>query len=139
MKVVVVIFCVHPCWSTQIYICTTPIWFSFLFPFQASQDKKSLDVGANLFVGNLDPVSFVLFLFDTLYILFAGLAWLIEWENRTKILPHNLHKWYLTPFFLIAAELLCLWHYIVFSCRMWMKNFFMILLVRLELLLQIPR
>lgn len=24
---------------------------------QASQDKKSLDVGANLFVGNLDPVS----------------------------------------------------------------------------------
>jgi hypothetical protein len=23
---------------------------------QASQDKKSLDVGANLFVGNLDPV-----------------------------------------------------------------------------------
>ena len=25
---------------------------------QASQDKKSLDVGANLFVGNLDPVSF---------------------------------------------------------------------------------
>lgn len=24
--------------------------------FQASQDKKSLDVGANLFVGNLDPV-----------------------------------------------------------------------------------
>lgn len=25
--------------------------------FQASQDKKSVDVGANLFVGNLDPVS----------------------------------------------------------------------------------
>lgn len=25
--------------------------------FQASQDKKSLDVGANLFIGNLDPVS----------------------------------------------------------------------------------
>lgn len=24
---------------------------------QASQDKKSLDVGANLFIGNLDPVS----------------------------------------------------------------------------------
>lgn len=24
---------------------------------QASQDKKSVDVGANLFVGNLDPVS----------------------------------------------------------------------------------
>lgn len=29
------------------------ILYSF---FQASQDKKSLDVGANLFVGNLDPV-----------------------------------------------------------------------------------
>lgn len=28
----------------------------FLFLVQASQDKKSLDVGANLFVGNLDPV-----------------------------------------------------------------------------------
>jgi len=28
-----------------------------LFWFQASQDKKSLDVGANLFIGNLDPVS----------------------------------------------------------------------------------
>lgn len=27
------------------------------FRFQASQDKKSLDVGANLFIGNLDPVS----------------------------------------------------------------------------------
>jgi hypothetical protein len=26
-------------------------------PPQASQDKKSLDVGANLFIGNLDPVS----------------------------------------------------------------------------------
>lgn len=30
--------------------------FIFGFGFQASQDKKSLDVGANLFVGNLDPV-----------------------------------------------------------------------------------
>lgn len=29
----------------------------FVLPFQASQDKKSVDVGANLFVGNLDPVS----------------------------------------------------------------------------------
>ena len=42
------------------------IFFSFAL-LQASQDKKSLDVGANLFVGNLDPVSFVLFLFSTLY------------------------------------------------------------------------
>lgn len=32
------------------------IWFA-IFWFQASQDKKSLDVGANLFIGNLDPVS----------------------------------------------------------------------------------
>ncbi|CAI0389179.1 unnamed protein product [Linum tenue] len=33
------------------------------FTFQASQDKKSLDVGANLFIGNLDPVGlFVRFL-----------------------------------------------------------------------------
>ena len=31
--------------------------FPLLYWFQASQDKKSLDVGANLFVGNLDPVS----------------------------------------------------------------------------------
>lgn len=30
----------------------------FCFALQASQDKKSLDVGANLFVGNLDPVRF---------------------------------------------------------------------------------
>lgn len=27
-----------------------------LFEQQASQDKKSVDVGANLFIGNLDPV-----------------------------------------------------------------------------------
>lgn len=33
-----------------------------MFSFQASQDKKSLDVGANLFVGNLDPVSDLNFL-----------------------------------------------------------------------------
>jgi hypothetical protein len=29
---------------------------STMVVIQASQDKKSLDVGANLFVGNLDPV-----------------------------------------------------------------------------------
>lgn len=27
-----------------------------MFELQASQDKKSVDVGANLFIGNLDPV-----------------------------------------------------------------------------------
>lgn len=34
------------------------LWIIHLifFLFQASQDKKSLDVGANLFIGNLDPV-----------------------------------------------------------------------------------
>lgn len=31
--------------------------FAIFALVQASQDKKSLDVGANLFVGNLDPVS----------------------------------------------------------------------------------
>ncbi|XP_028055989.1 splicing factor 3B subunit 4-like [Camellia sinensis] len=32
---------------------------------KASQDKKSLDVGANLFVGNLDPVVDEKLLYDT--------------------------------------------------------------------------
>lgn len=32
------------------------VYFILFYWFQASQDKKSLDVGANLFVGNLDPV-----------------------------------------------------------------------------------
>lgn len=41
-----------------------------LFVIQASQDKKSVDVGANLFIGNLDPVRFSFFLFSFFFPLF---------------------------------------------------------------------
>lgn len=39
-----------------------------LFVIQASQDKKSVDVGANLFIGNLDPVRFSFFFFPLFFI-----------------------------------------------------------------------
>lgn len=40
--------------SLWLFVCLLHSHSDF---YQASQDKKTLDVGANLFIGNLDPVS----------------------------------------------------------------------------------
>jgi hypothetical protein len=45
--------------NTYPYACifSFPNKYDYVFIFRASQDNNSLDVGANLFIGNLDPVN----------------------------------------------------------------------------------
>ena len=45
-----------PLFDNYCILYVTPMDYAICLS-QASQDKKSLDVGANLFIGNLDPVS----------------------------------------------------------------------------------
>ena len=111
---------------------------AFSFPLKASQDKKSLDVGANLFIGNLDPVSngscFLLF-FSWRCIFFWPFR-LPLWTKRKKRAPFTSvkfwslqgHEIYEVP----TLQIMC-WHPIVYMLnRMWMRSCFMILSVRLE-------
>ncbi|CAL5442891.1 unnamed protein product [Camellia sinensis] len=79
---------------------------------KAYQDKKSLDVGANLFVGNLDPVRNLMHsnVFSCLVNCYMPMTQFFNFEPGSD-----------------------------FLCRMWMRNFCMILSVHLESLLQIPR
>lgn len=117
--------------------------FIFGFGFQASQDKKSLDVGANLFVGNLDPVRNEILeptcqrhtCAHTKQKIQKQLHTRIFFEHFITIMRHcnSLHI-PLCPCHsftnLIDFDILC---------RMWMRNFYTILSVHSESLLQTPR
>lgn len=118
--------------------------FIFGFGFQASQDKKSLDVGANLFVGNLDPVRNE--------ILEPTCQRHTCTRTKRKKIQKQLHtRIFFEHFVTIMRHCnslripLCPCHYFTnlidfdILCRMWMRNFYMILSVHSESLLQTPR